>query len=320
MDKFKFAIMGAGGISRQFCDAVNRINGCEVIAVASRTIEHATAFAKENGIKAAYGGYEQMLKEEKPDCVYIGVVASAHYELSMLCLDYKVPVLCEKAMFLNSNQAMEVFKRSAELNVFVMEALWSRFLPAINKAKQWLEEGRIGKPALLDISIGFVAPADKNNRYFNQSLGGGAAFDITVYAYELTTYLVSQRIKEMQVSAIFGETGVDVTDQVCIRFDDMLASLKTSFVGVMEERMVIYGDKGKIVVPNPHFSSEALLYNADKELSVHYRDEETKNGFVYEIQEVMDCVRNGKIESKVVGHQATIDCALLFDRIMECRL
>lgn len=319
MENFKFAIMGAGGISRQFCDAVSRVEGCEVIAIASRTKEHAEAFAKENGIKAAYGGYEQMLKEEKPDCVYIAVVVSAHYELSMLCLDYRVPVLCEKAMFSCSAHAREVFGRSAELKVFVMEALWSRFLPAFNKAKQWLMEGRIGEPAFLDIGIGFVAPPDKNNRYFNAKLGGGVAMDITVYAYELTTYLISQKIEEMKVSAIFGETGVDVTDQIGIRFENMLATLNTSFVGVMEERLEIFGDKGRIIVPNPHFSSEAFLYDEKKELREHFKDEVTKNGFVYEIKEVIECIRRGEIESPTVPHSTTIECAELFDRIMECR-
>lgn len=319
MGKFKFAIMGAGGIANRFCNAVKLIEDCEITAVSSKSMDRASEFAKKNGINSAYDSYEKMLVAEKPDCVYIAVTTNAHYELCMLCLDYKVPVICEKAMFTNSTQAETVFRRAAELKVFVMEAMWSRFLPAVNKAKQWLAEGLIGKPSFLDAAIGFLAPKDKTNRYYNPELGGGAAYDITVYTYEIATYLISQKIEEIQVSAIWAETGVDVTDHVSIRFTDMLASLKTSFVSAMDENIVIYGDKGKIVIPFPHYSWEAFLYTEKNELSVHFKDEETKDGFVYEIKEAMNCIQNGKIESSVVPHDLTIQCARLFDRIIECR-
>jgi predicted dehydrogenase len=318
MDKFKFAIMGAGKIANHFCNAVNLLEDCEVIAISSKSMNRASEFAEKNGIKSVYDSYETMLVEERPDCVYIAVTPNAHYELCMLCLDYKIPILCEKAMFLNSVEAEAVFDRAAKLKVFVMEAMWSRFLPTVNKAKQWLEEGLIGKPAFLEVSIGFLAPKDKGGRYFNAELGGGVAYDITVYAYELTTYLISQKIEEMQVSAIFGDTGVDVTNHISVRFTDMLASFQTSFVGAMEEKMVIYGDLGKIIIPSPHMSSEAFLYTTRNELSEHYKDQETKNGFVYEIKEVMDCIKNKKIQSSVVPHNVTIQCSRLFDRIRNC--
>jgi len=319
MGIFKFAIMGAGNIANKFCDAVKLIEGCEVTAISSKSMNRALEFAKRHGLNAAYDSYQKMLIEEKPDCVYIAVTPNDHYDLCMLCLDYKVPVICEKAMFLNSAQAEEVFLRSAKLNVFVMEAMWSRFLPAVNKAKQWIDEGLIGKPSFLDIAIGFVAPNDKENRYYNAGLGGGVSYDITVYAYEIATYVISQKIEEIQVSAIWADTGVDLANNIGIRFTDMLASLKTSFVSVMDEKMIICGDKGKILVPSPHFSTEAFLYNDRNELSVHFKDEETKNGFIYEIKEAVNCIRSGKIESSTVPHDLTIQCARLFDRIRECR-
>ena len=147
MKNFRFAIMGAGNIANKFCDAVKRMGDCEVAAVASKSMERAQGFAEKNGIKAAYDSYEKMLAEEKPDCVYIAVTQDAHYALCMLCLDYKTPVLCEKAMFLNSAQAEEVLSRAEKEKVFVMEAMWSRFLPAIKMAKQWMDEGKIGTPS-----------------------------------------------------------------------------------------------------------------------------------------------------------------------------
>lgn len=319
MGMFKFGIMGAGKIANRFCAAVQFIDGCQVVAVSSKSKERAEEFAAKNGLPSAYDSYERMLAEEKPDCVYIAVTTDAHYELCMLCLDYRVPVLCEKAMFVNSAQAEAVFSRAKELNVFVMEAMWSRFLPAVNQAKQWLAEGLIGKPSFLDAAIGFVAPNDKSNRYYNPQLGGGAAYDITVYTYEIATYLITQPIEEVQTAALWADSGVDVVNHISIRFTDMLASLKTSFVSALDEVLVIYGDSGKIVLPRPHVAMEAFLYTAQKEIRAHYKDEETQNGFVYQIQEAIHCIQSGKIESSVVPHDLTLECARLFDRIGETR-
>lgn len=312
---FRFAIMGAGKISNKFCDAVRRLEGCEVTAVAGRSLQRAEEFAAKNGVRKAYSDYEEMLKAEKPDCVYIGTVTSSHYPLTMLCLNYHVPVLCEKAMFMDSNQAETVFRRSKEQGVFVMEAMWSRFLPPLKKAKQWLEVGRIGKPAYCETTIGFQAPKDKENRYYNAALGGGASYDITVYAYELTAWMLAKAAEEIQVSCVWSDTGVDLTDHVALRFRDALASLTTTFAVRTESRMIIYGETGKILLPNSHVAKEAFLYDRNGELEEHYIDRLTENGFTYEVQEVMDCIRAGKIESNVVPHKDTLDCARLFDQI-----
>lgn len=319
MKNFRFAIMGAGNIANKFCDAVKRMGDCEVAAVASKSMERAQGFAEKNGIKAAYDSYEKMLAEEKPDCVYIAVTQDAHYALCMLCLDYKTPVLCEKAMFLNSAQAEEVLTRAEKEKVFVMEAMWSRFLPAIKMAKQWMDEGKIGTPSFIDTAIGFLAPVDKDNRYYSPKLGGGASYDITVYAYELTTFMIEQPVEDVQVSAVWSDTGVDISDQVTLRFPGILASLRTSFAAGLHERMVIYGNEGKIVIPHPHFAEEVFLYDKNNELVMRFQDTVTENGFLYEIEEVANCIRDGRTESPVVPHSLTRECAKLFDRILETR-
>lgn len=314
---FKYVVMGAGGISNQFCDAVRQIDNCEVTAVASRKLAKAKDFAERNDIQGYYNDYEEMLIKEKPDCVYIGVTQNAHYELAMLCLKHNVGVLCEKAMFMSSKEAAEVFERSRQQKVFVMEGLWSRFLPAVKQARQWIREGRIGNPKYSHISIGFIAPEGRENRYHNKALGGGVAFDITVYAYELTVYMLEQPIAEIQVAALWEETGVDLANQITLRFPGTLASLTTTFETPIEEKMVIYGDQGYIIMPMPHMAREVFLYDREKQLAEHFTDKETGNGFVYQVKEAMECVQMNKIESKTVPHQVTLECAKLFDKIME---
>ena len=143
---FRFAVMGAGGIARRFCKTVNAMPDCTLCAVSSKSAQRAQALAKEADVPHFYADYEEMLQKEKPDAVYIAVTPHDHFRLSMLCLQYRTPVLCEKAMFRNSEEAKTVFDLSEKSGVFTMEALWSRFLPSIQTAKAWLHEGRIGKP------------------------------------------------------------------------------------------------------------------------------------------------------------------------------
>lgn len=319
MKHFRFVILGAGRIGRKFCQAVSLIQGCEVSAVASKSVERAAQFAEKNGVAGYYGSYEEALDREKPDCAYIAVTPNDHYRLTQMCIERGIPVLCEKAMFRNSREAEAAFEAADRKGIFVMEALWSRFLPAVRTAKQWVAEGRIGLPEISQCSIGFTAPEGRENRYFNPDLGGGAAKDITVYGYELTTYILNQKIRSMSVSATWGDTGVDLTNHISIDFEYTLADIITSFVTRMDEKMVIYG-KGKIVLPHPHFASECFLYNEMGELAEHFRDEETQNGFVYEIQEVIRCISEGKKESVVMPWRDTLDCARLFDKIAGTRL
>lgn len=317
---FRFVILGAGGIAVKFCEAVELIPDCQVAAVASKSLERAQSFAQKQQIAHFYGSYEEMLDQEKPDCAYIAVLPNDHYRLTMMCLERGIPVLCEKAMFWNSEEAGSAFALAKEKGIFVMEAMWSRFLPAINQAKEWLETGRIGTAEIAQFTIGFRPEQDPKNRYFNPALGGGAARDITVYAYELTTYLLNQNIRSMSVSASWGESGVDVINHISIDFEHTLADLTTTLVTAVEERIVIYGTKGRIIVPYPHFASECMLYDERGELIVHFRDEETRNGFTYEIEECMRCIRGGRIESDRVPHKDTLACAELFDRIDATRL
>ena len=317
---FRFGILGAANIADKFCSAVTKIAGCEVVAVASKSIERAKDFAIRNQVLHFYDSYEELLDTERPDCAYIAVTVNDHYRLTILCIERGIPVLCEKAMFQTAEEARMAFVRAKNSGVFVMEAMWSRFLPAVKKVRDWILNGRIGTAELVQFTIGFIAPSGDANRYYNPHLGGGVAKDITVYAYELTTFLLGQRIKDMTVAASWSESGVDITNHVTITFEYTMASLMASFVCKMDEQMVIYGREGKIVLPFPHFAEECFLYNREGSLVEYFKDEETQNGFIYEIEETIQCVCDGLLESSVIPHSDTIACAELFDRINETRV
>ena len=316
METFRFAVMGAGKIARKFCDAAAMTEGCAVAAIASKSMERAEALCQEKGIKRAYDSYERMLREVEPDCVYIATTCDAHYDLSMLCARHNTPVLCEKAMFTSSAEAERFFTLAGEKGVFAMEALWSRFLPAVNKAKTWIEENRIGKVVMAQMDIGFRPAFDPDNRYFSPKLGGGASNDLTVYGLQIIMRVLSQPIKRVSVEAVAAPTGVDESSIVLLRMGDGTpAVVKSSFATALRGGLTVYGTEGFINVPNAHFGGEAALCAPDGTVVERFTDEATQNGFTYEIEEVMRCVRAGLQESPVVPWETTMACCRVFDKI-----
>ena len=313
---FRFAVMGAGHIARKFCDAVALVDGAEVCAVASKSMDRARALCDEKGIPAAYDDYERLLTQEKPDCAYISTTCDAHRDLTMLCCSHGVGVLCEKAMFTNLNDAARCFEYAVRQGVFTMEALWSRFLPANLQARAWVREGRIGRPVAAEMGIGFAADPSPENRYFSPALGGGAANDLTIYGLQILSFTLDRPIAEAYAVAVPAPTGVDGTSIVALRLgDDVPAAVRSSLMASVDEKLVVYGTAGKIVVPHAHYASEAVLLRPDGTEAARFRDETTVNGFTYEIAETMRCVRAGLTESPEVPHAATLACAGVFDLI-----
>lgn len=314
---FRFVILGAAKIAPKFVEAVRLSGESIVTAVGSKSAERAASFAAANNLERWYDDYGRMLDEEKPDAAYIATTPDSHFPLTMLCLSKGVPVLCEKAMFLNREEAEKAFGYAKEKNLFLMEAMWSRFLPATQQLKSWLAEGKIGHVEVIRTQIGFHVPEGDENRYRNKALGGGAARDILVYAYEQTDYVLEGENRKIHSSAIWGPTGVDMTDQVTLLYEkegrETLADLTVSFEVPMNDEMVLYGEKGKIVMPNPHYPSEVMVYDHHGNLTDHYKDEETVNGFVYEVREVIRCITEGKDHSDIETPETTIACAALFD-------
>ena len=316
--QFRFAILGAGNIAGKFSDAVTRIEGCTISAVASKSLARSEAFARNNGIDRAYGDYEEMLKTERPDCAYIATTCDSHPSLSTLCVEHGIPALCEKAMFSNEEQARSFFAMAEQKGVFSMEALWSLFLPANLKAREWMRSGKIGKLVCAGFELGFAAKRDMGNRYFDPKLGGGAANDLTVYALHILPWVTGQTIKRMGAEVIAAPSGVDETDVLLLSLSgDLPATVRATLASRLEERMTLCGTKGRIVVPRPHMAQTAILFDAEGREAERYVDSVTQNGFVYEIEEAMRCIRKKNPESAVVSHSATQQVAGYIQQIHE---
>lgn len=316
MKKFRFVILGAGNIAEKFADAVSHINDCEVAAVGSRSAERAEAFAKKIGIKKSFGNYEEMLDAIHPDAAYIATTHNTHAQLIKLCIGKQIPVLCEKTMCMNAKETEEVFAFAKDKKTFLMEAMWSRFLPAVLKAKEWINEGKIGKPVMAQLQIGNRYQFAADNRFFSKELGGGAALDLGVYGYQITTFLVGENITDVNCQARYSHTGVDTTDHISMRSGDCLIDITATIETKIDENLIVYGEKGKIILPHSQWADECIFESIDgiKEI---FTDTETKNGFVGEIKETMKCVREGKQESDVVPSSLTINCSRVLDMITQ---
>ena len=314
---FNFAIMGPGDIAGKFVEAVGRVENCAITAVASKSQQRAAAFADRHGIAAAYGSYEKMLRSEKIDCVYLATIQSAHYELAKLCVQNNVPVLCEKAMFLTRAEAEEVFALARKKRVFMMEAMWSCFLPAVQQARQLVRDGAIGEVMFFDCSMGYYFDPETNKRLYDPSLGGGTAADLTVYNYELMEYFLGGEMQKFDCMSTWGPSGVDVANQVSVQYKNKLASLSSTCAASLDSKLVLAGSKGRIIIPQSHAAEELFLYGNDGKLVRHFKDEQTSNGFVYEIKEVIRCVSTGLVESETVPHRVTTNSAAVIETILK---
>jgi len=195
--------------------------------------------------------------------------------------------------------------------------MWSRFLPIVLKAKEWIDAGKIGDVKYLSISLGFCAKRNDSNRFWNPKLGGGAAYDLLVYGYEITRLLIDKTVKSHNISVVKSRTGVDASDVLVLEYDDMTAVLNASLEAFMSQSVKVRGSKGNIVIPNILFGYEVLCTDNENKIVELYKDAATKNGFAYEIAEVMRCVREGKLQSDVVPHSLTLEYAEICDEILE---
>ena len=316
---FKFGIIGSGKIARKFCDAVSLIEGAEVAAVASKTLDRAKALAEEKSIEAYFGDYEEMLKKSSLDAVYIATTHNFHYENALLCLEYNKPLLIEKPMVLSKKEAIEIFRLAREKNLFVMEAMWSRFLPHNKKAREWIANGAIGTLALVNCAWGFKPNPSIEGRYFSPDLAGGPLYDIGVYSIEVMTHLIGQPIREINTMMIPAHTGVDLTDNISIKFDTCIANLQVTYAAKVPMMALLYGTDGYIKIPGYVTGNECFLYDNEGNCIEHFK-EQYVNGFTYEIAETIRCIREGLIESPVVPHADTVTCCEIFDRVLKNHL
>jgi len=314
-DKIRWGILGAGNIARKFATGLQVVAGSELFAVGSRSIDKAQNFAKEFNIPKAYGSYEEMVKDPEIDVVYVATPHTFHKPHTILCLNNGKAVLCEKPFAVNAGEAEEMVEAAKKNNLFLMEAMWTRFLPVMYKVKEWIAADAIGEVRMLTADFGFRANLNPEGRLFNLELGGGALLDVGVYTISLAYMIFGGAPERITGIAHIGETGVDEQAAMILGYKNgELAILHTAIRTRTFQEARIIGTKGSIIIPDFWRATTANL-------KVDGKDDEIveipfdANGYCYEAREVECCLREGKLQSDLMPWDESISILRTMDEL-----
>ena len=298
MKKLKWGILGPGNIARDFAQALNRVNG-EVYAVASRNKERAEKFARENNVKKAYGSYDEIIKDENIDVVYIATPHSNHYEYIIKSLNNNKHVLCEKAITVNEKELEEALKIAREKNLVLEEAMTLFHMPLYEKVIKKINNEDLGKVNMVQVSFGSFKEYDENNRFFNLDLAGGALLDIGTYALSFARYFLSSMPEEILSTVKKAKTGVDEESGIILKTkEDEIATISLAFRSKMPKRGIVSCDNGFITIDNFPRANKATINYLDGAVEVIECGEEEK-ALDYEVIFMEEKIKENKESNSI---------------------
>jgi predicted dehydrogenase len=315
--RYKWGILAPGKMSAKFTRGLKLCDNVELYAVGSRDIERARAFATEFGFKKHYGSYEELAGDKEVDIIYIASPHSHHFEHTLLCLNNKKAVLCEKAFALNSREAEAMISEARHQKVFLMEALWPPFQPMYIKTKEILDKGESGKIVHLNARFSFQAPYNPLDRKFNLSLGGGSLLDIGIYPVIDALWFMGVP-DEVFARASFAETGSEDSISIIFQYKDgRMATLYSSFKTAGGIGCDLLCDNGNLLFSRGRDMSQRLNVAINGKENIEYSLLPEGMGYQYEALEVMNCLDHGKLESDVVPHSFSLNLMRTLDRIKD---
>jgi len=306
MSKIRWAILGAGRIAHKFAQDIKFVDNAELVAIASSDKTRAAAFAAERQVPLVFS-YEELYASDQVDAVYIATTHNFHFEQSMECMKHGKAVLCEKPVTINDAQFRQLVNTAAGQNVFLMEALWTFYLPALARARQWINEDRIGPIRMIQADFGFQMEYNPTGRLYNRELAGGALLDLGIYPIAFSYFFMGRKPVNIISSGRIGSTGVDETTAMILDYGNITASLFCCMVVKTRNTGYIFGEKGYIEIPDFYKASMAALYNTEKELQETYHDNRRSFGYNYEIQDATNALLAGKKQSDIATHQVSAD-------------
>ncbi len=304
-NKLKWGILSTGIIANKLAEAINNVPGSEIWGVASRSLPSAQSFAKKYQIQNALTPYSALINNPNVDIIYIGVPNPFHYELIMESLNSGKHVLCEKPFTLNAEETKECIDLARKKNLFLMEALWTRFLPVYREVKQLIRDGKIGKVQQVTGDFLIEKDFDPNHRLYNLELGGGALLDIGVYLLSMTQFLLGKPDNVNGVARI-GSTRVDMLDNLQLHYpEDAYASLVCGFTGHKPQGFAISGTDGYCKIQAPFYCPSAFLLGT-RETEILNEYPYKGNGYVHMIEAVQQSILKGEKENPVMPLEETL--------------
>ncbi len=310
----KWGILGLGKIAHKFAQDLQLVEGCSLEAVASSNLDRAQAFASKYQVIKAYGDYGTLFEDEAIEIIYIASLNQNHYNHTLKALKSGKAVLCEKPLAINQKQVIEMIACAKKQQVFLMEALWTRFNPSIKQVLQWVDGGVIGPLRYLYASFSFNGlDASHDSRLFNPEKGGGSLLDIGIYPVFLA-YLLLGKPKTIKASAVLTATAVDEQIGMLFSYEKSQAILYSSFAHDEEMQARICGEAGEIYIDSRWHESPKLTLVKNESKTIHNLDFSGK-GYTYEIEEANNCLREKKLESLTWSHNDSLELTKLMDSI-----
>lgn len=289
MNKINWAILGPGTIAADFAKAINEVNG-KIYAVGSRNIEKARDFANKYNIEKAYGDYDEMLKDDNIDVVYIATPHCNHYEYIIKSLNNNKNVFCEKAITVNGKQLKEIVDLANEKKLIVAEAMTIYHMPLYKRLRKIVDDGKLGKIKMIQVNFGSLKEYDVTNRFFSPDLAGGALLDIGTYALSFTRYFLSSQPEEILTTVKKFETGVDEQSGIILKnSDDEMAVISLTMRAKQPKRGIVCGELGYITVENFPRADKATITYPDGSVEIIEEGHGSK-ALEYEIEYVNSMV------------------------------
>ncbi len=320
MQKINWGILGAGYIADLFLADLQLVEQSCLYGIASRDVPRGEAMARKYGVQKVYSSYEAMLQDADIDVIYIATPHNLHEQHAVQCLKQGKHVLCEKPLTVNRMEAERVIACAKSESKLLMEAMWTPFLPAIQKAQEWLSGGVIGDLVSMQANFGFNAYAmtnsNLNHRLFNPALAGGSLLDIGIYVLTFAQLFAKSTLTEKQVLSSKAPSGVD--DALCINLqyqNGVSAQLATSFKTDMTDEAVLYGTKGRIVIPDFWQAKKTILYQGGTEEL--FEDASEGKGYRFEADHLNELLLSGATESPVIPFRQSLEMLDLMDDIRQ---
>ncbi|KAK5934966.1 hypothetical protein CgunFtcFv8_020369 [Champsocephalus gunnari] len=318
----RWGICSAGRISHDFTVALKTLphEDHQVVAVAARKLEDAQEFATKHSISRVYGSYEELARDPDIDVVYIGVIHPYHLSTCLLFTNAKKNVLCEKPLAMNTKEVKEILSSAKRNDVFLMEAVWTRFFPASVEIRRLVDQGEVGEVKMVRSEFG--VPISHVPRSGQKELGGGAILDIGIYCLQFICMVFNgEKPESIQAMGVCLETGVDETVVVTMKFSRNRMAVFSCSSGVkLPNDAIIAGTKGNIRIPDHMWCPTALEVNGketqypvpEPSLPLNFLN---STGMRYEAEDVRQCLLKGLKESAVVSHADSLLLAELEDEI-----
>jgi len=310
-----WGIIGPGRIAHKFVQDLLMAEGARFYGVASRDAEKASKFAAQYGAEKSYGSYEALAGDPAIDVVYIATPHSFHYPTTMLCLAHEKAVLCEKPFGMNAPEVESMIAEASKQGLFLMEAFWTRFIPATEKLLEILKSGVIGELHFVTADFGFFGDPDPQKRVQNKALGGGSLLDVGIYPVYLSLLLFGVPAK-ISAMASFSDTGVDSLCSMLFEHNGwQKAILHSSVIANTPTEAMIYGTEGSIKLHSRFHHPERITITKNDGFMETFDVPYTGNGYFHEIVEVVNCLQKGLTQSEKMPFAMSLDLITTLDRV-----